>query len=109
MGEGFDIDETEGFGTLAILLAEGEAFYLNPGKPTELKCVIKQIRSSTRFKVSIDRNSMIEVYEITANVKTEISQRLNVFVSAGLRAGNKAKVVIYAPKGVKILRDKHVE
>lgn len=83
---------------LVIVVAKGDSFYAN-----DIKCTITRIKSQNIFRVEVDKGTIIEAYEISADKRTEVLP--GVFLSAGFRSNNGAKVVIEAPSNVKILRE----
>lgn len=83
---------------LVIVVPQGDSFYIS-----DTKCVVKRIKSQNVFQIEVDKGTMIESFEVSANKRTEILP--GVFLSAGFKSGTGARLVIEAPEDVKILRE----
>ncbi len=85
---------------LILALKEGEIFYVDD-RPVKVSKII----SAHRFKLSVDKDWVTEEYLITSYSRVEVLP--NVFCSAGSTPSvRQVRVLIEAPKNIKLLRDK---
>lgn len=87
---------------LVLGLKEGESFYVDK-KPVK----VSKVKSANNFTLTIENEFASESFEINGESRVQILPE--VYCSAGYGSMQQVRVLVEAPRHIKLLRGKHVE